>query len=471
MAKEFKGRLISPYQHDGVAWMSNREKSPQYPGGFLCDEMGLGKTVQTIATMAITGGRTLIVCPRSVVPQWVAEIKRFAPEFRVITWDRKTPSIKEFDVVVTTYSMLVPFPASTQTTKLHRVNWDRVVLDEGHEIRNKTTKAHKSAVSLHAKIRWILSGTPVFNSMNDFVSLCMFLGADKKEVQRSFEWFRTNLVLRRTKDSVCQFNERLRLPPCEFQNIELQMYPEEATLYRNIYEEMQGKVSDILQSQPVQLQMMYILECMLRCRQLLIWPQMFFDGVAKKEERDPEEWTGRSKKLETLVGFIKEHPEEKTLVFCQFMGEMDKIHDLLLDEDMKVYRIDGGVNKDDREKYIHRFKTRAGGCVFLIQVKAGGVGLNLQEATRVYITSPCWNPATELQAIGRAHRTGQTQKVYVKKLIYTEESSIEESIVNLQGHKAIVCAEVLNDPKFAEQLPTGLSNKMGIKELRKLFSR
>lgn len=465
----FKGSLIAPYQNEGVEWMVNREKATQYSGGFLCDEMGLGKTIQTIATMLTNGGKTLIVCPRSVVAQWKSEIERFS-DLTTCIWDRSTPSYSHYDVVITTYAMIIPV-GERDSTALHSQRWDRIVLDEAHEIRNKATKTFKSAVRFRANAKWLLTGTPVFNSMRDFVSLCMFMGADKGEVQRNYDWLRNNLVLRRTKESVCKFNEALRLPNCDFENVELDMYPEEKELYEAVYSEAQDKVKEIMQNTPVNMQVMYILEQILRCRQLMIWPQMYLDGVAAKEELEPEYWEGRSKKFETLMQNIEEHPDEKSLVFCQFKGEMDRIYELLYDKNIFTYRIDGGVSKEDREDQIERFKRRKTGCVFLIQIKAGGVGLNLQEATRVYITSPSWNPATELQAIGRAHRTGQTQKVYVKKLLYTGLNSIEESIMNLQGHKAIVCSEVLNDPKFAEQLPTKLKAPMNVRALGRIFSR
>jgi SNF2 family DNA or RNA helicase len=465
----FKGKLIAPYQNEGVDWMVNREKAAQYSGGFLCDEMGLGKTIQTIATILTNGGKTLIVCPRSVVAQWKSEITRFS-DLTACIWDRKTPSFSTYDVVITTYAMIIPV-GERDSTALHSQRWDRIVLDEAHEIRNKATKTFKSAVRFRANAKWLLTGTPVFNSMRDFVSLCMFMGADKGEVQRNYDWLRTNLVLRRTKESVCQFNEALRLPNCDFENVELDMYPEEKELYDAVYSEAQDKVKEIMQNAPVNMQVMYILEQILRCRQLMIWPQMYLDGIAAKEEVEPEYWEGRSKKFETLLQYIDEHPDEKSLVFCQFKGEMDRIYELLYDKNIFTYRIDGSVSKEDREDQIERFKRRKTGCVFLIQIKAGGVGLNLQEATRVYITSPSWNPATELQAIGRAHRTGQTKKVYVKKLLYTAQDSIEESIMNLQGHKAVVCSEVLNDPKFAEQLPTKLKAPMNVRALGRIFSR
>ena len=202
----------------------------------------------------------------------------------------------------------------------------------------------------------------------------------------------------------------------------------------------------------------------------MIWPQMYLDGVAKQNETQAEKWVGRSKKMETLFEMISSHPNEKSLVFCQFRGEMNHIQSHL---NCPVFRIDGSVPKEERVKQIEGFKKAQTGAVFIIQIKSGGQGLNLQEATRVYITAPSWNPATELQAIGRAHRTGQTKPVYVKKLIYKECPrfvSVEEEILALQGHKSIVCSKVLNDERIEKQIPVNRTNdKISILDIKKIF--
>jgi SNF2 family DNA or RNA helicase len=167
---------------------------------------------------------------------------------------------------------------------------------------------------------------------------------------------------------------------------------------------------------------------------------------------------------------IKSHPDEKTLVFCQFRGEMDYIQQNM---ECPTFRIDGSVPKEERDNQVNAFKKAPPGAVFIIQIRSGGQGLNLQEATRVYITGPSWNPATELQAIGRAHRTGQTKPVYVKKLIYKEGDafiSVEEEILALQGHKSIVCSKVLNDERIENQIPVKRTNdKISILDIKKIF--
>ena len=463
-----KTRLIAPYQHEGVKWLVERERASDYPGGFLCDEMGLGKTVQLLATMCTNPrSRTLVIVPKSIVSQWVSEIQKFTPHMEALAYDGTKRQVPEFDaaqqtVVVAPYSVV-------RDGQLQKVGWDRIILDEAHEVRNNKSKTGVAVLALRAPVKWLVTGTPIFNSVKDFVNLCGILGIAKSHVQCYLPEIRAKYVIRRTKEDL---NDRLKLPPCDFQNVELAMTPEESDLYQDVFMTAQGIVRDIFQAGTQGTHQMEILECLLRVRQVMTWPQLYLNGVAKKEETAAEQWCGKSAKIEALLKMMAEHPKEKSLVFTQFMGEMDEIQRRLEQYNCEVYRIDGSVDKEAREHRINSFKNSTRGAIFLIQIKAGGVGLNLQEATRVYITTPAWNPATELQAIGRAHRTGQTGKVYVRKLVYagTEQlPSVEQSIMDLQGHKAQVSAEVLNDERLAEAVPKTKST-ISIRKVAKLFS-
>lgn len=430
-----KTKLYAPYQLDGVKWMVSREFA-KHPGGFLCDEMGLGKTVQTIATMVYNRlPRTLVVVPTSIVHQWVDEIKTHS-----------TLTVSVFNGVANTDVCITPYSTFVETSNLYgpalAMQWDRVILDEGHEVRNSRTKRFKAIIRLWTKIRWILTGTPVYNSQHDFKSLLMFLTNELM-----FRETKNEVILRRTKADLVRFNESLELPPCNFEYVEIDRPQEETTEYEKLFKYYSDRITDDASAN------MVILEGFLRLRQCSIHP-----SLANKE------YTGSSHKLDILKQLIQEHPDEKTLVFCHFKREMDMIGEML--SPLRCFRLDGDVDVSLRSKIIRRFKKYPTGCVFLIQIKTGGQGLNLQDATRVYITSPSWNPATELQAISRAHRTGQTKPVYVKKLVYL--SSIDESIVELQNHKSLVCAEVLNDPRVANQLPKMKKTNM-VKQLRKFF--
>ena len=450
--------MLFDYQQNGVDWMVGREASESPKGGFLCDEMGLGKTVQLIETMRRNPlDRTLVVVPKSIVAQWSSELERFAPDVTVHVFDgpeRKPPARDFVGVAIAPYSVV---------EELENTRWDRLILDEGHEIRNPKTKRFKCLAAFEASVRWVVSGTPIFNSMRDFIALCGFLGISKGTVMRDYETIRTKYVLRRTKADVS-----LGQSPLSFENLELDMYPEERQLYQEAYEAGQGFIREH-RGKPINA--MEVLECLLRIRQVMTWPQLYLDGMAKKNETDTEAYLGRSKKHEMLLAMILSHPDEKALVFTQFTGETDRIQELLRACDVPVFRLDGGVDSVERLVRIEAFRRAPPNAVFLIQIRAGGVGLNLQESSRVYITSPAWNPATELQAIGRSHRTGQTRPVVVRKLVYRDVSddipSVDECIVNLQVTKSQVCADILKDQKLTKQVP-GVSS-MKLRTIAKIF--
>ncbi len=456
-------KLIKPHQPAGVQWLLARETAESIKGGFLCDEMGLGKTAQLVGTMLKNKlKRTLVVMPKSILGQWQSEIERFTDgAIKVRLFDgpdrvTKVGNLEEFEGVI-----LSPYSVLTERTILHDIHWDRIILDEGHEIRNPKTKIHASLKSMSADIKWVVTGTPVFNSMKDFVALCNFVGVSTGTVLRSYDEVRQKYVLRRTRPT--------RPDACIQQTLRLDMYPEEQAVYDRAFDAGREMVNHMRKHGTTAGSAMIMLECLLRTRQAMTWPQLYLDGIAIKNHEDPELYTGRSMKHETLLRMIESHPNEKTLVFTQFIGETDRIQEILVDKNIPVFRIDGNVtDKTERENRIDNFRTAPDGAVFLIQIRAGGVGLNLQDASRVYITSPAWNPATELQAIGRAHRTGQTRQVHVTRLIYAgkeDDPSIEESILALHEKKSLVASQILGEkPKMF-----GPSN-MSIRTIAKIFS-
>lgn len=482
--RTLKGRLISPYQHEGVAWLLDRETSTKGPrGGLLCDEMGLGKTVQLIS--AILGnpeGRTLVVCPKSVVGQWASEIEKFAPGLTVHvhqgldrTTDYRTLTA---DVTVTSYGCCVVKSTKAHPiaktdimpTVLHSVPWKRLILDEAHEIREKKSKVTQSVKRLAGEIRWAVSGTPVFNSMKDFVSLAEFVGLASKTVECFPQKVREKYVLRRTKQDLAHVNDRLSLPPCDFENVELNMTPEEEVLYQEVFTEGREYIREVMASAGnANLHTMEFLARLLRVRQVMAHPQLYLDS-----EGQGQKWDTETTKMKWMFREIERHPNEKTLIFAQFIGELDYCQSRVSAQGIPVFRIDGGVSQQGRDHQVQQFREAKPGAVMVVQIKAGGVGLNLQEATRVYITAPSWNPATELQAIGRAHRTGQVNKVVVRKLIYNQKegayNSVEHSMMALQGAKAVVTSEVLNDPRLAKAIPGAREGSgVTIRQIRSIF--
>lgn len=407
---------LRPHQVEGVEWLLDRELHKKPKGGMLCDEMGLGKTLQMITVIQRNRKkRTLIVVPKSIVHQWVSELHKFAPELTVCAYDGPH---RKFDasanVCVCPYSVLVD---------LLEYSWDRVILDEGHEIRNKSSLAHKNAMRVCAPIRWIVTGTPVFNKFRDFVSLCEFVGVSTRKIQSEYEKLRSEIILRRVKHSDPSETK------IEFRNVELEMYPEEREIYERAVDEIDSCEC--------------ILEGILRCRQVCAWPKMY----------DPE-WKGKTTaKMDTLICMIKTHPNEKSLVFTQFIEESKEIVRRVSEKiGRNAFLLYGGV--EDRDGVIQEFKTcKDPGAVFVIQIKTGGVGLNLQEASRVYITQPSWNPATELQAIARSYRDGQKRKVVVRKLVYAECDAVDNEITELQILKSEICSQVLGDESIRRQIP------------------
>lgn len=465
MKYTLNGNLYAPYQVDGVKWMLGMENQLDGPkGGFLCDEMGLGKTIQIIATILGNPKKnTLIVVPKTIVTQWSKELQEFAPGLSVLVYDgpkrtKEKNDLLTHDVVVCPYSV-----THSKTSILGLVNWDRIILDEAHEIRNRQTRTFKSVNGLNSTIRWLVTGTPIFNSMEDFVTLCAFLGIPKNTVQAMHKQIKDIYIMRRTKA-----DSSLDLPYCHFENIELDMYPEELALYECAFMECQESISQVMRTNTsVEARNMHILECLLRVRQLTIWPQLYLNGVAKKTEQPPQRWEHRTNKMDKLFMHIDSHPDEKAIVFCQFKGEMDYIEKSLM---CTVFRIDGAVEKDERHKRLGLFGTAPSNSVLIIQIKCGGQGLNIQCATRVYIMSPSWNPSTELQAIGRCHRSGQTKEVHVKKFVYNDTQkfrSVDLAMMSLQGHKSVLCAEVLNDKRIEFQIP--MKQEKSIDAIRKIF--
>lgn len=459
------GTLYAPYQVEGVQWMSEMEKQTQGPkGGFLCDEMGLGKTIQIIATILKNPKKhTLIVVPKTIVTQWSKEIKKFAPNLSVHVYDgpKRTKEVKDLldhDIVLSPYSVV-----HSKTSVLGFIHWDRIVLDEAHEIRNRQTRTFKCLNTLRSTIRWLVTGTPVFNSMEDFVTLCAFLGFSKQVVQAMHKDIKSIYILRRTKA-----DSSLDLPYCHFENVELDMYEEERKLYDCAFAECQETISHVMRTTTsTEARNMHILECLLRVRQMMIWPQLYLSGVAKKIDQPVQKWEHRTHKMDKLFMYIGGHPEEKSVIFCQYKGEMDYIEKSLM---CTVFRIDGSVEKDERHRRIELFSAAPSNSVLIIQIKCGGVGLNIQCATRVYIMAPSWNPSTELQAIGRCHRSGQTKEVFVKKFVYKDTQkyrSVDLAMMSLQGHKSVLCADVLNDKRIEFQIP--MKHEKSIDAIRKIF--
>ena len=252
--------------------------------------------------MAIRRARTLIIVPKSIITQWAQEITLFAgSHIDINVFDGPNRKLETASVTIAPYSLLSAKGSKPDaTTPLHHVKWDRIILDEAHEIRNRKSKNFKNIHKLHSDIRWIVTGTPVYNSLDDFISLCMFLGLDQNFVQYKHTEIRDIYILRRTKEDLALVNSRLQLPPCKFENVELDMYEEEMALYQHVFLEAQGTIQEACRSTS-SYKNMIILECLSTRASVYDlaadvlrreWPARIRSKLSK--------WDGRSNKMETL---------------------------------------------------------------------------------------------------------------------------------------------------------------------------
>ena len=475
-------KLYKPYQEDGVTWMLSRELSETVPGGILADEMGLGKTIQTIALLLGNSvRRTLILVPPSLIGQWENAFQTFAPSLKLWIWYGKTriwkkedlTKLENIDVVISTYGLTYQRNTGNKTP-LHDIIWDRIVLDEGHIISRSYTKRYKGVKSLVSNKRWVLTGTPIQNSIHDIYNLLYFVGVPEEDLtEDSLDRY----YLRRTKKDLVQFNNELRLPELEVNIVPVNFASEEE---RGFYRRIQGDVSDALEKlQNFNFNMTQVLELLMRLRQTSVHPQMVINAYRKKEPLlELPNWIGKTSKIALLTEMIKTHPDESSLIFCNFKYEMTKIQESLINIGIDVKMINGSTSHEDKKKIladankqseysrslmlINGFsglpKLTHDVCLnimkylpnsaIICQVQSGGTGLNLQKYSRVYFTTLLWNPALESQCIARAHRLGQKKKVVVTKFALhdtADSKTIDERILEIQQAKRKIMSKCLKD--------------------------
>ncbi len=456
LPSSFVGEL-RPYQRDGVAWMQAlRERGF---GGVLADDMGLGKTVQLLAHLVIEreAGRlnapVLIVAPTSVVPNWRAEIARFAPSLRVVSItgaDRRErfDDIANADVVLTTYALLPRDAAALAPQR-----WSIAVLDEAQAIKNPRTNAATIARHLHADQRLALTGTPIENHLEELWSIFAFAEPGLLEDLSSFRrLFRTPIekhgdtlrrgalasrlrpfLLRRTKASVARdLPEKTEI----IQRVELS--GEQRDLYETIRLAMHARVREEVERRGLNRSRIVVLDALLKLRQVCCDPRLLkLPAAATVTE---------SAKLEALLEMLESLIEDgrRILLFSQFTSMLDLIKPELQKRNIAFVELRGATR--DRETPVQRFQAREV-PLFLISLKAGGTGLNLTAADTIIHYDPWWNPAVEQQATDRAHRIGQEQHVFVYKLI--ADATVEDRIVELQERKGDLAATLFDETAHA----------------------
>ena len=436
------GAELRPYQAQGVAWLDLLRESGL--GGVLADDMGLGKTVQILALLALEKSRgnlaepALVIAPTSLMTNWFNEARKFAPELKVLVLhgsDRRQNfnAISEHDVVLTTY----PLVARDHEVLLAR-DWHMAVLDEAQTVKNPDAATSRWVRGIKAMHRFCLTGTPMENHLGELWSIMNFANpgylGDKSAFAR--HW-RTPIekradsgraavlaqrvkpfLLRRTKAEVAS-----ELPPKSEIIETIVLEGSQRDLYDSIRLSMSTKVRKAIADRGLAKSHILVLEALLRLRQACCDPALLKldDGVER-----------RSAKLERLMEMVLELLSEgrKIIVFSQFTSMIDLVR-IRLDAEHIRYSVLTGVTKD-RKSAIEGFQNGASE-VFLISLKAGGVGLNLTAADTVIIFDPWWNPAVEQQAIDRAHRIGQDKAVFVYRLVTA--GTVEEKMDELKARK------------------------------------
>ena len=442
---------LLPHQSSGIEWMKLRETSSidlrneSIPyGGILSDDVGLGKTLLTLALLiSCPMPKNLILVPKSLVMQWKTQIQLHTTLSVSIV---ENNTFDNTDIVLASHSILNRKNTISGNTCLHSQEWDRVIIDEAHILRNKKSKTYIACSLLRSTIRWALTATPVMNRMTDFVHIMEWIGVSQFLCQCERDQVANMLILRRTRSDI--HDENTIECSIQVKHIPFSSF-EEAILYKRVFEQertyiknSQGKcVTDLL-------------EHLLRVRQLCIHPQLYLDGLTKKTKINHGKWEHNITKLNALIDCLNEHRHlpDKSIVFCQFVYEMNYCIERLKSEGYNCVRLDGTMNINERHKAIHMFTDDDSVNIFVIQINTGGQGINLQIANRIYIMSPDWNPAVEHQAIGRAYRNGQTKHVYVTKFCISSCNenypSVEENIIKLQQHKKKLIANILNDKRI-----------------------
>jgi superfamily II DNA or RNA helicase len=445
--------ILRPYQKEGVYWL--RFLSRNGLGGILADEMGLGKTLQTLAFVRTLNGPSLVVCPSSLLFNWVREAQKFVPELKVLCIEGADRAklfgrIPESNLILTSYPLL-----RRDIDRFRDIKFSSIILDEATHIKNPDTQNAQAAMALVGRHRFVLTGTPVENSVRDLWSLLHFvlpgyLGRreDFREryelpISRGSQPERARLakrlrpvMLRRLKQQVVK-----ELPEKIEQITYCDLSPEQEELYQKLRKESRRKLDELAGVKDQGRARIAMLTALLRLRQVCCDLRL----LGQEAERP-------SGKLEVLEELLEEAIDggHRVLLFSQFVSMLQLIRASMDKAEIRYGYLDGQTK--DRAKAVDEFQLTDRLPLFLISLKAGGVGLNLSAADTVIHFDPWWNPAVEAQATDRAHRIGQTRVVTSYKLI--ARGTVEEKILSLQQKKREMIQSTVESE---EPAMTGLS--------------
>lgn len=489
---------LRPYQEYGFYWLRNHALNNS--GAILADDMGLGKTIQVIALLTayfknsdqntekstiidqstkwLQEGQldlfstniqienkknelskkkdpALIVMPTSLIHNWKDELGRFSPQLRVYEYTGGSRTISKkimqsHEVVLTTYGIM-----RKDSDKLQQLNFSFIILDESQQIKNASSKTATAAYSLQGDLKFALTGTPIENHLSDLWSQMQFVNPDLLGSLNDFNKYYSipiarnpeapqheklmtlisAYILRRTKQQVAP-----ELPPltetvifCDMTEDQREHYEEEKSRMRN------ALLDNVIETQAKQESSVYYLTALMKLRQLANHPRLLF----------PEENLS-SGKFDVLLEWLETILDEnhKVLIFSSFVTQLEILEEFLVEKEIPFSKLTGATGK--RDEVIKMFRNDVTKRVFLISLKAGGVGLNLAEADYVFILDPWWNPAAESQAISRAHRIGQQKSVFVYRFITRE--TIEEKIMRMQEKKRLLAENTILEESFYSAL-------------------
>ena len=453
--------VLRPYQVTGFHWLNYLNEVSW--GGILADDMGLGKTVQALSMLRHYHSEkgsliAIVICPTTLIYNWENEIKKFTP---LLTYcihhgsvrTRDIAVLQSANIVITTYGTL-----RSDIQLLKDIPFDYVILDESQAIKNPTSKVAKATCLLTAKNKLCMSGTPLQNNTFDIYAQMNFLNPG---LLGSMEFFRNEFsnpidkfgepeqkehlkkllypfILRRTKEQVAK-----DLPEKTETILFCEMEEEQRKIYDAYRFSYRDKILGVIEDQGINKSQFTILQGLMKLRQICDSPAIL--------NEDPK-YPNHSIKLDELAREIEENiGDHKALIFSQFLGMLSLIKEKLTKDNVPFEYFDGSTSPTERERAIQNFQNNDECRVFLISLKAGGVGLNLTAADYVYIVDPWWNPAVEQQAIDRTHRIGQTRNIFAYRMICRD--TIEDKILELQERKRNLAKELIaDDATFVKSL-------------------
>ncbi len=459
MPEQFKGSL-RPYQKAGYNWLTFLNEYRF--GGCLADDMGLGKTVQTLAFLqhlkeSGQQGPSLLVMPTSLVYNWEKEARKFTPKQKVFTYtgtnrEKNPEKFSKYDLIITSYGIV-----RLDVEMLKEFYFNYIILDESQAIKNPTSNIAKAVNKLTSRGRLILTGTPLENSTMDLWSQMNFINrgllgqqsyfkneflnpiekkGDEEKIKKLNSMIKP-FILRRHKSQVAtELPEKVEnVQVCELSSDQKKEYEQVKSYYRE-------KILENIESKGLNKSQLLLLQGLTKLRQIANHPKMV----------NPD-YEGDSGKMEDVIFMLDNaiRDDHKILVFSQFVKHLSILASHLKSEKIDFAYLDGSTK--NRQEQVERFQEDSNLRVFLISLKAGGLGLNLTKADYVFILDPWWNPAIEAQAVDRAHRIGQENKVFTYKFI--TKDTVEEKILALQQKKRKLAADLITtEESFVKSLST-----------------